>query len=334
LGDNGSYRVATVAAPGPDTTSRYLVYVGLPMAPMTSSVTQLAAALGVGVPVLAAILALITWTLVGRALLPVEVLRRQAAEITVTDLHRRVDVPPSHDEMSRLALTLNQLLGSVDNALSQQRRFVADAAHELRSPIASLLAQLEVPGSGDDRLTAQELIPDVRRLAHLVDDLLTLARVDAEHEPPDVTVDLDDVVLTEIDRMRSNAVSVGLDASGVNAARVRGDAGMMSRVVRNLLDNAVRYARSRVVIGLRSEACEVLLTVADDGPGIGAEQRGIVFERFTRLDDARDRDAGGAGLGLAIVREIAASHGGVVTVEDNQPGARLIVRLPSAGRTG
>jgi signal transduction histidine kinase len=329
LGESDAYRVAAVAV-ARDRNPSYVLYVGVPLQPAIASTSQFAAGFGLGLPVLAAALGALTWVVVGRALRPVEVLRAQAARITATDLHLRVDVPPGGDELARLAATLNDLLHRIDTALTQQRQFVADAAHELRSPVTSLLAQLEVAGRGAGGANAAELSGEVRRLARLVDDLLTLARLDSPGpHAPEGTVDLDDVVLTETFRARPRA-EVTVDSSAVGNARVHGDAETLTRVVRNLLDNAVRHARRHVAVRLASEAGWAELVVADDGLGIDPADRAAVFDRFTRLDEARDRDAGGTGLGLAIVHDVVHAYGGQVTVEDNAPGARFVVRLPLA----
>jgi signal transduction histidine kinase len=331
LGDNDPYRVAAVSSSAPAGT-RYVVYVGLPMADVSTSITELTAALALGGPALVAVLAVITWLLVGRALGPVDVLRQQAADITVTDLHERVDVPPTDDELARLANTLNELLARIESSLDQQRQFVADAAHELRSPVAAILAQLEVDQSYAASATdpgAEGVIIEVRRLSLLVDDLLALARLDASPRRAIVPVDLDDVVLAEIGSLRHRTDLI-LDGSGVTAARVHGDPGLLMRVVRNLLDNAAQYASSRITVLLENSGGDAVLTVADDGPGIPAGQRQQIFERFTRLEDGRSRDAGGVGLGLSIVHQVVTAYEGTVSVEDNHPGARFTIRLPTA----
>lgn len=325
VGNEGDYRVAATAVGG---SHPYTVYVGRPLESTTRSVTQFAVALAFGGPALAFVLGGITWLLVGLALRPVEVLRRQAADITVTDLHRRLDVPPARDELARLASTLNELLHRLDRSLTQQQQFIADAAHELRSPITSLLAQLEVAERGGGGATPAELTPEVWRLSRLVDDLLTLASLDAAPSVHRAVVDLDDLVFAEAQRPRPRT-DVTVDISGVSAASVQGDATMLTRMVRNLLDNAFRHARSRIVVQLTSGAADATLTIADDGPGIPEHKRAAVFERFTRLDDARDRDAGGRGLGLAIVHDVVTTHHGQVTIDDNNPGARFTVRLPA-----
>jgi signal transduction histidine kinase len=161
-----------------------------------------------------------------------------------------------------------------------------------------------------------------------VDDLLTLASLDAAPSVHRVIVDLDDLVFAEVERPRQRS-DVVVDIRGVSAASVHGDPAMLTRMVRNLLDNAFRHARSRIVVQLTTDSTEATLTIADDGPGIPEQRRAHVFERFTRLDDARDRDAGGRGLGLAIVHDVVTTHRGQVTIDDNNPGARFTVRLPA-----
>jgi signal transduction histidine kinase len=190
------------------------------------------------------------------------------------------------------------------------------------------LAQLEVADRGGGGATPAELTPEVWRLSRLVDDLLTLASLDSAPSIHRVAVDLDDLVFAELKRPRQRA-DVTVDISGVSAASVHGDIAMLTRMVRNLLDNAFRHARSRIVVQLTSGETEATLTIADDGPGIPEQKRAEVFERFTRLDDARDRDAGGRGLGLAIVHDVVTTHHGQVTIDDNNPGARFTVRLPT-----
>jgi signal transduction histidine kinase len=327
---DATYRVAALAAhprSGPVT-----VYASLSTDQVNESTTELASSLAVGVPVLVVALALVGWLLVGRALRPVEALRTQAAAIPGTDLQRRLGRPVARDELGRLADTLNELLSRIERATGRQRQFVADAAHELRSPIASLQAQLEVTARHPDPAAAaaraEGMLTDTARLSRLVDDLLALARLDANPRPRLQVVDLDDLVLDEARRSRDRGVAV--DASRVSAGRVLGDPAALARVVRNLLDNAIRHAAGAVTVRLGSDGATVTLVVADDGPGIPVAERQRVFERFTRLDDARSRDAGGAGLGLAIVADVVASHEGAVRIDDNRPGARFTVTLPAA----
>ncbi|MDT0276840.1 sensor histidine kinase [Blastococcus goldschmidtiae] len=326
------YRVLTLPVATAD-GGRVSVQVGLPLDDPEEAVTELASALGMGVPAVVAVLAVLTWVLAGRALRPVEELRRQVAGLPGDALDRRLAVPPSGDELARLAVTFNDLLARAEAATRRQREFVADAAHEIRSPLASLRTQLEVAALHGDRW--QEELPalteDAQRLSRLVDDLLRLARLDARIPLAHQVVDLDEIVLETAHRAHGNT-GLRLDTSAVSGARVVGDPDALARVVQNLLDNAVRHARTTVVITLTAGDSAVL-TVADNGPGIPPDQRDRVFERFTRRDDARSRDAGGSGLGLAIVRDVVTRHGGTVGIGDAAPGARFVVRLPLASRS-
>ncbi len=324
------FRVVTrpVGAPG---GQELFVQVAVPLDDAEESVQELAAALTVGVPAIVVVLALLTWTLTGRALRPVDSLRTQAANIPGTVLDRRLEVPESADELARLAQTFNALLSRVEDAVQRQRRFIADAAHEIRSPVASLRTQLEVAQRLGDVHALRELLPgqveDVRRLSVLVDDLLRLARLDADAPLRSQPVDLDDVILDAVRHVRGGS-RVVIGTSAVSAARVLGDPDALERVVVNLLDNALRYAHHQVDVGMTADSHTARLTVTDDGPGIPPDRREEVFERFTRLDDARTRESGGTGLGLAIVREVVSRHGGRVCVADAHPGARLVVELP------
>lgn len=312
----------------------YTIVVGSPTEEVREVTTQLVLALVVGLPILLAVLAGVILVLVRYALRTVDRLRQQVETITSTDLHRRLELPPAQDEVRALAETMNQMLERLEAAAKAQRRFVADAAHELRSPLAALHAQLEVnlrhpdPERLTDRLPG--MLEDTARLARLVDDLLALARLDETSRPPRrQLVDLDEVVFAQVGQLRPSA-RVPLRTGGVSAALVTGDADLLSRVVRNLLDNALRYADSQVEVMLISRDGLVELTVHDDGPGIPQADVERVFRRFERLQDARDRDSGGSGLGLAIVHDAVRTAGGTVTVEPSSRGARLVVRLPSA----
>lgn len=329
LGDNGAWR--TVAIPAGRPLDPVTVYVAVPTSTVDRSLAQLTAALATTVPIVVALLTGVAWLITGRALRPVDTVRAQAAAITASDLSRRLDVPPAHDELSRLAHTLNDLLGRLDTATRQQRQFIADAAHELRSPLSSLLTQLEVavrhPDSTHWHTLAPDLVEESERLSRLVDDLVQLARLDARPRLRHQPVDLDEIVFAEVRRARQQT-PLAIDERAVTAARVNGDPDALSRVVRNLLDNATRYATSRIDIRLGVLDGAAHLVIADDGPGIPEPDRQRVFDRFTRLDDARARDAGGSGLGLAIVRDIITAHHGTTHIEDNTPGARIVVRLP------
>jgi signal transduction histidine kinase len=332
IGDYPTFRVAgltTSSAGGPVT-----VYAASSLEQVEETLTAVRRILVGGLPVLLGVIGVTTWLLVGRALHPVEAIRAEVADISAHDLGRRVPVPAVADEIGRLAGTMNQMLDRLQSSADRQRRFAADASHELQSPLASSRAHLEValahPDDAPWASVATDLLEENHRMERLVRDLLFLARGDEgdldSHRRP---VDLDDVVSFEVGRLRPGA-EVVIDASGVVAAEVSGHADQLHRVVRNLLENAVDHARSRVTIELRGTGAEVELVVADDGPGVPVPDRDRVFDRFTRLDDARSRQTGGAGLGLAIAREVVEAHGGRVRVEDG-PGARFVVRLPAAG---
>jgi signal transduction histidine kinase len=270
----------------------------------------------------------VTYLAAGRALRPVEAIRARVAA-THGDLSVRVPVPPAHDEVGRLAETMNAMLGRLQAAQAVQRRFVADASHELRSPLATIATGLELlaqDSHGTSPATVAALRGETERLGRLVDALLLLARADESGlRPRREDVDLDEVVEAERGRPAGRIVP-RIDTVPV---RVVGDRGQLARVVRNLVDNACRHARSTVVVTVGRDARQALLEVADDGPGVPPPQRARVFERFVRLDDARARVDGGAGLGLAIVAEVVAAHGGTVEVVEGPLGGALFqVRLP------
>jgi signal transduction histidine kinase len=307
------------------------IAIATPLTEVRRSVDTLARSLWVGTPGLIVLVGLIAWVLVGRALRPVEAIRAQVDEITGTTMHRRVPVPNTDDEVARLARTMNGMLDRLERASARQRAFVSDASHELRSPVSTIRAELEVasadPQHADWPEVAERTLGETDRLGRLVDDLLALARLDeAQGSPKRVPVDIDDLVLEESTRTHRVPVRTG----GVSAGRVAGDARQLTQVVRNLVDNAQRHAATQVAISLRREDDELVLVVDDDGPGIPEAERENVFDRFTRLDEARGRADGGAGLGLAVVRRVVEHHGGTVSVvESDLGGARFIVRLPA-----
>jgi signal transduction histidine kinase len=290
-------------------------------------------ALAVGLPLLLLIVGAACWWIVGRALRPVEGIRAQVAEIGSGGLDRRVPEPPVQDEIGRLARTMNEMLDRLHAASNRERRFVADASHELRSPIASLRTQIEVQqrysgsnGEQEDVLSSQ--LAEVTRMERLVSDLLLLARGDERKLAARLQlVPLQQIVLEEVARSGGNG-HASVDTSGVRPVTIVGDPEGLARVVRNLLDNAGRHALGRVDVTLRVHGDDAELRVANDGPRIPPEARERIFERFTRLDQGRARDEGGAGLGLAIVWEILASHGGRIRVDDRAPGACFVVSLP------
>ncbi len=308
------------------------IVVVSPLSDVQESTAQLIRRLLIGGPVLLALMSAAVWQLVGYTLRTVEGLRDQVAQLSTAGLDRRVAVPAARDEVRQLAMTMNDLLDKLQAAATAQRRFVADAAHELRSPLAALQTRLEVSQRAADpagwQRAAPVLVGDAERLGRLIDDLLALARLD---ESPrlraPVPVDLDEVVFAEVARLRTPG-GIVLDTRAVSAALLQGDPDLVRRIIANLLGNAVRHATGRVRVAVSTLDGQIELVVADDGPGIPAAERERVFERFHRLDAARARDAGGSGLGLAIVREAVRAHGGSVTIHDDRPGAVVTVWLP------
>jgi signal transduction histidine kinase len=309
-----------------------IVIVARSVGEIEKSLSETAHLLIIGTPLLIVLLAAASWVIIGRTLRPIAALRRGAAEISGTARSRRLPVPEARDEVHSLATTLNDMLARLQEADTRQRALVSDAAHELRSPLASIRLQLEValghPERQEWQETAEGVLEDTLRLARLAEDLLALARLDerggtrpARREP----VDLDELVRQTADRYGEARVAVTVGSPG--PVMVYGDAMDLGRVLTNLIDNAVRHAASTVHVGLRTGA-QAVITVTDDGPGIPEADRERVFNRFTRLDTARSRDEGGAGLGLAIVRETVRAHGGAVRLEDAHPGLRAVVELP------
>jgi signal transduction histidine kinase len=310
-----------------------VLIVGINYDDVTDPMSILSRLLAATVPAVIIALGGLIWWLTGRTLRPVEKMRREMAEITGTNLGRRVAEPATGDEIDRLAHTMNETLDRLEGAIRRQQHFVADASHELRSPLTRIRSELELDLAHgepvDPAATERSVLDETLNLQQLVDDLLQLARSDdGPVEPTLRPVDLDDVVLREGRRLRERG-RVNIDLRGVSAAQTIGDAQQLSRATRNLLDNAERHAATLVTITLAEIDGRVRLTIGDDGAGISAEDRQHVFERFTRLDDARTRDAGGTGLGLAIVRDIIQRHGGRIVIEDGLP-TTFVVDLPVA----
>ncbi|MEU7861320.1 HAMP domain-containing sensor histidine kinase [Nonomuraea sp. NPDC049141] len=273
-----------------------------------------------GVPALLLVVAGMTWFSVGRTLAPVAAIRAKVADITARDLHQRVPVPRSGDEIAALATTVNGTLDRLETAVETHKRFVADAAHELRSPIATLRARLELAEPSD--LTA-EALADVDRLQSLAADLLLLAKLDAGEPLRTGDLDLGQVAAEESVRIkRRPELRMELDVEP--DVVFQGSRAHLARLVTNLVDNAVRHAATVVQVRVHGEDGQAVLRVLDDGPGIPEGQREAVFDRFTRLDEARARDVGGAGLGLPIARDIASLHGGTLIAEEGG----FIARFP------
>lgn len=297
------------------------------------TLNTVATLLSVAVPLVLLLVAVTTWLVTGRALRPVTRIRAEVDGITADRLDRRVPVPDTGDEVAALASTMNGMLDRLDAAATAQRRFVSDASHELRSPLATIRQHAELAQAHAEVTSLDELADVVSeeglRLQSIVESLLLLARLDEGAGRRSDAVDLDDLALREVRRLRASGLEV--DGSGIHAAQVLGDERLLGQLLRNLADNAARHATRRVAIGVAPVQGHVFITVEDDGAGVPQTERERIFERFVRLDEARSRDAGGSGLGLAIVRGIASSAHGTVTVDESRwGGARFVVTLPLA----
>lgn len=330
LGDD-QFRIYTRPTDG---AKRVTIVVGTSLDDLEHTQQTLLASLAVGVPALLAVLTGLTWIVVGRALRPVDAIRRRVDEIGAGQLDRRVPEPPTHDEIGRLALTMNRMLERLDDAHQRQSRFVSDASHELRTPLAIVRHELEVALDTDDtanwRTTANDVLDENLRMQRLIDDLLFVARHD--HSPatqPSQLVDLDDLVINEARRHQS---TTPIDLSGVSAGQVRGNPEQLARVISNLFDNAGRHAVSTIAAHVHTDHGAVTVNIDDDGPGIPETERERIFERFARTDESRTRSHGGTGLGLAIARDIVTAHHGTITAQPSPRlgGARITITFPDS----
>ena len=307
------------------------VGVSTPLGPVHDTVRTLQTLVWITAPLLAIAVAVVTSLAVGRTLRPVHAITRRTRDISGSNLSDRVPVPATGDDIAELATTMNDMLGRLDEAQQRQRRFIADASHELRSPVAASRAQLEValahPDRADWSATADAVLAEQTHLGRLIDDLLALSRLAEQGVGATATVRLDEIVAAEIERPRRATVRGDLDG----AVTVVGNRSLLRRAVGNLVENADRHANGAVTVTLTTNGERALVHVDDDGGGVPSDDRERIFERFTRLDEGRNRDAGGAGLGLAIVRQVARSHGGTATcTEAPTGGARMTIELPIA----
>ena len=309
----------------------FTVVVASPLDGVQRSINALKGSLLTALPFVVALVAIVAWFVVGRALQPVEAMRREVEAISADTMHRRVPEPRTSDEISRLAHTMNAMLDRLETSAAQQRQFVADASHELRSPIATIRAELEVALRSADRAdwprVAEGVLEEEGRLESLVADLLLLASVDEQDLPPDAApIDVRALAINEAARSRRVAVTV---VPG-DAAFVSGRSDQLRRVIGNVLDNAARLGHAAIHVSIAADDRAVRIAVDDDGPGIAPPDRQRVFERFTRLDQSRARDNGGAGLGLALAKGIVERHRGSIRIEDSPlGGARVVVELPA-----
>ena len=309
-----------------------------PLEPIERSVDAVRGGLLLTFPLLVAAVAALTWVLAGRALRPVEAIRQEVEAVSGSTLDRRVPVPPSGDEVARLAETMNAMLDRLQAAAVRQQQFVADASHELRSPVAAIRTELEVAqrtaGPGEWPAVAERLLREEARLEEVITDLLLLASLDEGAAlPPPSPVDLAEEARAEVERRGGRAGGARIDVEADEPVMVAGSPTQLRRALSNLVDNAGRHATGTVRVAVHERGGRARVLVDDDGPGIPEADRARVFERFTRLDAHRGRNGidGGSGLGLSLVQRIAERHHGRVTV-DTAPigGARLVLDLPLA----
>ena len=295
------------------------------------SVDVLMTSLVVSFPLLLLLTGGLIWIGMGLALAPVESIRRRVDTIAATDLSQRVPPTGGKDEIARMARTVNAMLDRLEASSQFEQEFVSNASHELRSPLTTLLATTERAANDPDRANWDEVgevvMREGRRLETLIDDLAWLARHD-EHrtEIQSVDVDLDDLLLEEGHRVRL-LTELSVDTTMVSPTRVTGDPAMLKRMIRNVVDNAARYATEELRFDSHYEGPEAVVTVADDGDGIDVSQSGRFFERFVRSDPARARHSGGTGLGLAIVAEIVERHGGSSRFVATDLGTKIELRV-------
>ena len=319
-------------------TGPVLLVAASPLDPVRRSVDAVQEGLLVAFPLLVGAVALLAWMLAGRALRPVEAIRAEVEAITGSTLDRRVPVPSSGDEVARLARTMNAMLDRLQDASARQQRFVADASHELRSPVTAIHTELEVAqrtaGPDDWPAVAERLLGEEARLEAVIADLLLLATLDEGAPMPDaVAVDVADEAHEEARRRAPDRAEVVVEVDAPGPAIVLGSRMQLRRALANLLDNAGHHARTTVRLSVHERDGRVRVLVDDDGPGIAEADRERVFERFVRLDEHRTRrgGAGGAGLGLSLVKRIAERHHGTARV-DTAPlgGARVVLDLPGS----
>ncbi|MFF7889877.1 ATP-binding protein [Streptomyces sp. NPDC020794] len=346
VSETGPGATTTTQAPGNgtsasvDTASGTVLVQAYPnFTPAHTAVVTLARTLGPCIALLVVLMAYLTWYAMGRALRPVESIRAEFADITAHSLQNRVPVPGSGDEVALLAETMNGTLDQLQRAVGRLRTFASDASHELRAPLTTLKARLELamarPDSTAWTAVGREALRDTTQLEEIVADLLLLARLDARQplklQPLSLTGLLRQTVADRYPHRPVVLVTDDHSDGHPDEDDVLGSRTALARLFTNLLDNGLRHAHSGVTVEIRHSGHELTAEVRDDGPGIEEADRERVFDRFTRLDNARTRTAGGTGLGLAIARDIAAAHGGTLTAlppRAGDRGARMVLTLP------
>ena len=305
--------------------------VSTTLSSVRTAVATLRRALWLVVPAMVALGVLVSWLWVGRSLRPVAAISDRAAEIGTDTMSERVPVPSSGDEVERLAEVINGMLERIESGVERQRQFVSDASHELRTPLATVRAgaeMIELEGGERWAPAASDMVADIDRMDRLIGDLLALARLEGAEQSRE-EVDLRSLVVAEVEARRDDRISVVPGPPVVT----RAEQIPLERAVANLVDNAARHAEDAVEVTISASGAgdDMVIAVEDDGPGVAAGDRQRVFDRFVRLDEGRTRDAGGAGLGLAIVQGVARTHGGSARVTDRADGgrgARFELRLP------
>lgn len=322
----------------------FLVEVGVPLTPVATMLGHLFVQLSFGLPVALLVAILGGYLLVRRALRPVERIAQKAQQITQHNLSERLPVTRSGDELERLSISLNLMIGRLEDAIQNSKRFVADASHELRTPLTVLRGELEnLTQNGGlneaERDTLGSMLEEVERLTHIVEGLVALSRLDAGDAKTEwVQFDLAELATTTADQMNLLAEDKGISVqcNSNQSVLVEGDRARLKQVVVNLLDNAIKYTSrgGSIQLSVTRQNGHAILDVTDSGIGIPAEAVPHVFDRFFRVDKARSRDEGGAGLGLSIVKSICTAHGAEVQVESAPgKGSRFRIKLPLAHET-
>jgi hypothetical protein len=341
-GEREPYRV--LAAPLATGSGRQIVVVATSLEATDEAVARVREALLVGGGSAVLLAAIGGWFLSGAALRPVERMRRQAEDISEHQAASRLEVPGTHDEIAALATTMNDLLERLHEALIRQRAFVADAGHELRTPLALLRTELEL--ADRPQRTAAELRDALRhaggsveRLARLTEDLLLLARTDQSVEQRFERVPLPEIVRASVATASEPASSAGvsIDVEVSERLDVSGSPSLLQRAVDNMVENALRYAPAGSTITVRASSVgpNAVVEVLDDGPGFPPEFLPYAFERFRRADDARTRVDGGSGLGLAIVLAIGGVHGGTAAAGNRLEGGAIVtLTVPRRSMSG
>ena len=300
------------------------------------SVAVLLASVAISFPLLLLMSGGLIWLGIGLALAPVEAIRRRVDAIAARDLSERVPVTGGDDEIARMALTVNAMLDRLESSSKFQQEFVSNASHELRSPLTTLLATVERAASDHDRVNWTDVTDTImregRRLDNVIDGLFWLARHDENQmESARVDVDLDDLLFEEAQRVRSMS-ELTVDTSTVQPTRVVGDLAMLKRLIRNVVDNAARYATHELRFASHYDGAHAVVTVGDDGEGVEVASSERLFQRFVRADPARNRQSGGTGLGLSIVTEIVQRHGGSARFVEVEGGSKIELRVRRDGR--